>query len=210
MSHAPVFANPQVTPRGWYWALPSRELRPGDKRELKLFGKTILLYRSAAGVVKAVHAFCPHMGAHLGQGRVEGDHIRCGFHGWKFSGDGECLESTCSKDSLANRPIEPLTTYLVAEKFAMIWIHTDRTSTDPLPDFPSLDGAKVSAHIDVVETRHCHPTLILGGGVDEEHFRVVHRQTTKMVGPMRFAWERLSPAVIRFRNTAPLERRTWR
>jgi len=32
-------------------------------------------------------AYCPHLGAHLGAGgRVEGECIRCPFHGWTFKG----------------------------------------------------------------------------------------------------------------------------
>ena len=39
-------------------------------------------------------AHCPHLGAHLAVGgRVEGDCIRCPFHGWKYDGGaGKCVE----------------------------------------------------------------------------------------------------------------------
>ena len=39
--------------------------------------------------VGVVHAFCPHMGAHLGMGGVVvGNSLRCPFHGWSFNASG--------------------------------------------------------------------------------------------------------------------------
>ena len=72
-----IFCNPKVQSRGWYWALPSRELKKSGKRELKIFGETLVLYRGESGKPFAIEAFCPHMGAHLKEGHVEGDSIRC-------------------------------------------------------------------------------------------------------------------------------------
>jgi cholesterol 7-dehydrogenase len=38
-------------------------------------------------------AFCPHLGAHLGVGgSVEGQCLRCPFHGWRFGADGRLAE----------------------------------------------------------------------------------------------------------------------
>ena len=194
MSPLKVFANPHCVAHGWYWALPAAQLAPMQKKELKLFGKTLLLFRTPQGSVHAVQAYCPHMGAHLEAGHVDETGIRCGFHGWKFGIDGRCLQVPCQE----------LETFRVAEKFGMIWIHTDASSNDPLPDFPDLKNNAVSVRIDVVERRACHPTLILGGGVDEEHFLFVHRKTTAASGPLCFEHQRLSPQVIHFKNCARL------
>ena len=39
--------------------------------------------------VGVVHAFCPHMGAHLGMGgMVVGNLLQCPFHGWSFDASG--------------------------------------------------------------------------------------------------------------------------
>lgn len=204
-----VFSNAKVTPHGWYWALPSKELAPTQKRELNLFGNTILIYRSKEGVVHAVEAYCPHMGAHLSAGVVEKGGLRCGFHGWKFGPDGTLLDTPCKKQSTASK-IRALVTYRVSEKFGMIWIHTDASSKDPLPDFPALDGQDVSVFVDRPERRGCHPTLILGGGVDEEHFLYVHHKTTSASGPLAFNYERILPSVIKFWNHAPIASSTWK
>lgn len=59
---------------------------------------------------------------------------------------------------------------------------------------------------DVIEIRNCHPTLILGGGVDEEHFLFVHSGTTDISGRLNFAHEVISPSVIRYENVAKIKR----
>ncbi len=207
MSPLKVFANPQALARGWYWALPARELRRGDKRELSIFGHALVLYRGQSGQVHCIDAYCSHMGAHLKEGRVEGEDLRCAFHGWKFTGTGRCAQIPCSSAQRKPEDIAPRKSFLVAERYGMIWLHSDPMATlssDPLPEFKALQGREVVVEVDTQETRNCHPTLILGGGVDEEHFLFVHGGTTRNTGPLEFRFEELSPAVIRFWNQAPI------
>lgn len=80
-------------PRGWYQIAYSDELAIGGVMPIVALGEDLVLYRGADGVARVLDAHCPHLGAHLGHGgRVEGDCIRCPFHGWRFSGAGECVE----------------------------------------------------------------------------------------------------------------------
>jgi phenylpropionate dioxygenase-like ring-hydroxylating dioxygenase large terminal subunit len=78
-------------PTGWYLALESAALRPGDVVPLELLGQDLVAFRSESGVATIVDAHCPHMGAHVGYGGVvEGEGIRCPFHAWRFGLDGRC------------------------------------------------------------------------------------------------------------------------
>jgi nitrite reductase/ring-hydroxylating ferredoxin subunit len=49
-----------------------------------------VLYRNGDGQPVVLDAHCPHLGAHLGLGTVDGNGIRCPFHGWRFGSDGKC------------------------------------------------------------------------------------------------------------------------
>ncbi len=209
-----VFNNANVIPHGWYWALPSHELKQGQIRELKLFREKWVLFRGESGQVHAIEAYCPHMGAHLKEGKVEGDEIRCGFHGWKFSGGGVCSDTPCLREISKQFPIPTQRNLQVAERFGMIWVHSESQSDskpqsqDPLPEFPALAGKKLLVRIDQASIRNCHPTLILGGGVDEDHFRFVHQSTTRSTGNLQFEFERHSSSVIRYWNSAEIPRNT--
>ena len=57
-----------------------------------LLNEHVLLYRGESGKVVAMNDRCPHRGALLSQGRLEGDAVRCMYHGIKFDGTGKCVQ----------------------------------------------------------------------------------------------------------------------
>ena len=60
---------------------------------MRYFDQDLVLFRTEAGEVALLDAFCPHLGAHLGHGgQVKGDCIQCPFHGWVWSADGSLSE----------------------------------------------------------------------------------------------------------------------
>ncbi len=80
-------------PKGWFVVALSEDVAPGEVVRLHYFGRDLVLYRGTSGQAFVTEAYCPHLGAHLGHGgTVQGDTLRCPFHGWKFEGDGRCAE----------------------------------------------------------------------------------------------------------------------
>ena len=81
-------------PRGWFMIAESTELDNGPMA-VRFFGKDFALYRGESGKVVLLDAYCPHMGTHLtasqsasivlNNEQIEGDSIRCPYHGWRFS-----------------------------------------------------------------------------------------------------------------------------
>ena len=88
-------------PRGWFMIARADEV---SKKPLNLryFGQDMVLYRGDSGRLVLMDAYCPHMGTHIGQNEtsyvvmdnehVDGDNIRCPYHGWQFGPDGKCIE----------------------------------------------------------------------------------------------------------------------
>lgn len=77
-------------PWGWFHVAWSDELRRGAKRTVRLWGKELVLWRGRDGAPGLVDAHCPHLGAHLGDGRVVEGGIECPFHRWRFDTGGVC------------------------------------------------------------------------------------------------------------------------
>jgi nitrite reductase/ring-hydroxylating ferredoxin subunit len=58
----------------------------------------LVVWRTASGRLGVARAYCPHLGAHLGhEGRVRGDLLECGFHGFCFDARGDCRRTGYGK-----------------------------------------------------------------------------------------------------------------
>jgi phenylpropionate dioxygenase-like ring-hydroxylating dioxygenase large terminal subunit len=57
----------------------------------ELLDVPVLLYRQENGAVAALTDACPHRGMPLSAGRLDGDRVVCGYHGFTFGPTGECL-----------------------------------------------------------------------------------------------------------------------
>src|SRR5438046_7161708 len=68
--------------RFWHPVYRSEDLEPGRAKPVRLLGEDFTLYRGESGDVHAVAFRCAHRGTQLSTGWVEGDTIRCFYHGW--------------------------------------------------------------------------------------------------------------------------------
>ncbi|XCM28138.1 Rieske 2Fe-2S domain-containing protein [Streptomyces parvus] len=80
-------------PSGWSALAFSHELRPRTVLTRPLAGRDVVLYRTSAGALRAVHPYCPHLGAHLGLAKIEGENLTCPFHFFSFGPDGTCVRT---------------------------------------------------------------------------------------------------------------------
>lgn len=77
---------------GWYAVAVSEEVARGQILCRRYFDQELVVYRGDDGSVRIAEAFCPHLKAHLGRvGRLEGNLLRCGFHGFQYDGLGRCV-----------------------------------------------------------------------------------------------------------------------
>lgn len=79
--------------RYWHPVAAAAELTDEKPiRAVKIMGEELVVYRDKAGRYGLVGEHCPHRLASLAYGRVDQEGIRCPYHGWKFDGEGRCLE----------------------------------------------------------------------------------------------------------------------
>jgi nitrite reductase/ring-hydroxylating ferredoxin subunit len=130
---------PFPIPSGWFAVAWSDELAPGDVRAVRAFARELVLFRTAAGTPQVLDAFCPHLGAHLGHGVVEGDTLVCPFHAWRWTGDGRCAAVPYAKRIPPNARIR---SWPVIERSGAILAWHDAAGGPPafeLPPHPELD-----------------------------------------------------------------------
>ena len=90
-THLPLVTDREAWPRGWYDVCFADDLKRGAVRGVRMFGADWAVFRTRSGKVGVVDAVCRHLGADLAAaGRVKGEHLQCGFHGWEFGCDGVC------------------------------------------------------------------------------------------------------------------------
>ncbi len=79
-------------PDGWFCLCHASELPVGAVIARTVCGRELAVFRTASGKAVAVDAYCPHLGAHMGHvGSVEGETLRCSFHGFRFDASGACV-----------------------------------------------------------------------------------------------------------------------
>src|SRR5579859_5363097 len=81
-------ANPDY----WYPLAWSHEIKPGKSLACRFAGSPIVLYRGRSGAVHALEDRCAHRQVPLSQGMVEGETLRCGYHGWRYDCAGACVD----------------------------------------------------------------------------------------------------------------------
>jgi nitrite reductase/ring-hydroxylating ferredoxin subunit len=167
----PVFGNWEVVARGWYFAMPSRDLPVGKAASLDLCGQRVVLFRGEDGRVRALDGYCPHMGTDLGIGTVVGDTLRCFFHHWRYDGEGRCVEVPCAPAPPPRARLQP---YAAEERFGFIWVNPDPTPRSGVPGPAELEGEEVDWVHGIRYRRSCHHHVTMINGIDPQHLRTVH------------------------------------
>ncbi len=70
---------------------PVADIQPGKAVCVKA-GKDVIAVFNCNGTFLAISDMCPHAGAPLSQGFVDGTRITCAWHGWSFEMDGSKCE----------------------------------------------------------------------------------------------------------------------
>ena len=76
----------------WHPVALSDSLQNGCARALRILGEDLTLFRGESGDPYLVGGYCAHRCTVLHTGWVEGEQIRCMYHGWRYDGTGSCTE----------------------------------------------------------------------------------------------------------------------
>jgi 5,5'-dehydrodivanillate O-demethylase len=125
-----------VLRRYWFPVAASSALAPGQVLPVRLLGEDLALFRTRDGVPGLVDARCPHRGASLAHGLVDGGGLRCAYHGWCFDRSGACLEIPSLADGETTRQRVRLRAHRVEELGGLAFAYL---GPEPAPLLPRYD-----------------------------------------------------------------------
>ena len=169
-----------IHPDHWYPLAWSNEVKAGRAHGVRFAGEPIVLVRTASGRVFALEDRCAHRQVPLSAGVVDGESIRCCYHGWTYDCTGRCTDIPyLGRERLPNG----VRAYPCREEAGLVFVFTGDPLLADTARFPSLDSATDAAY----KTRRfgqevkCHYTFMHENLMDMNH-QFLHR---RQMGSMR-------------------------
>jgi phenylpropionate dioxygenase-like ring-hydroxylating dioxygenase large terminal subunit len=161
----------------WYAVLSVRELkrRPVGKTR---FGQRYVFWRDTEGRAVCLEDRCPHRGAALSLGRLHNGTLACPYHGFRFAGDGHCIEVP-AEGNWAPPDHFHASTRTVRESQGFIWMwRGPKLEPENLPPIPVQPvGADTRDFAECIQTWPAHYTRCVEGVIDHSHLPFVHKKT---------------------------------
>lgn len=157
----------------WHPVYLARELKPRQPMPIKIMSEDFTLYRGESGKPYAVEFRCAHRGTQLSLGWVEGECIRCFYHGWKFDGTGQCVEQPAESTPFASKV--KIRSYPTEEYLGLIFVYLGEGVAPPLPRYSELEEEGVLDASSYV--RQCNYFNSLDNGIDEVHVAFTHAKS---------------------------------
>jgi 5,5'-dehydrodivanillate O-demethylase len=155
----------------WQPVYHTVDLAPGRAVTIRIMSEDFTLYRGESGQAHLVDAVCPHRGTRLSSGWIEGDALRCFYHGWKFASDGRCIEQPaeenafCQKVSLRARPVR--------EYLGLVFAFLGEGAPPEFQTHPEFEHFDGMVEIDSY-SRECNYFQNLENALDMSHIGFVH------------------------------------
>ncbi len=157
----------------WYPVAFIRELDEFPVKQIRLLGENWAVFKTEEGNYGIVDERCPHRGASLVYGIVENDGLRCGYHGWKFDTDGQCVEILAEPDSSETFRSEcGVRAGKAQELGGMVWVWIGEGEAPELPRYEAyvMDGVRDIGH----SMLPCNWLQIMENAVDPYHVEALH------------------------------------
>jgi 5,5'-dehydrodivanillate O-demethylase oxygenase subunit len=116
--------------RFWHPVALSAEVKAGEAVPVLVMGEELTLYRGRSGTAYLIGGRCAHRRTLLHTGWVEGECIRCTYHGWQYDGAGQCTQRPAERD--AGLPTQRIGSYPLHEYCGLVfaWL-----GDAPAPEF---------------------------------------------------------------------------
>ena len=151
-------------------------------KEICILGEDLVIFKTRKGNIGLVHKACPHRRASMAFGKTEEKGIRCCYHGWLFSPNGEILETPGedpdSKSAAKLRETFKLGAYPIIEFNGLVFSYLG--PIDKIPEFPHYDAFKMPGSISSPYRidYNCNWIQVLDAIMDPVHTSFLHGQSS--------------------------------
>jgi 5,5'-dehydrodivanillate O-demethylase oxygenase subunit len=149
------------------------DLKPGRAVPIRIMSEDFTLYRGESGAPHMVAFRCAHRGTQLSTGWVEGDEIRCFYHGWKYGPDGQCVEQPAEPEPFYSRI--KIRAYPTRDYLGFVWAYLGEGEP---PEFARLPEFEHPEYV-VTLTHLIWPVNYftqIDNAVDQAHTAITHWQ----------------------------------
>jgi 5,5'-dehydrodivanillate O-demethylase len=158
---------------------------------VKVLGEELVLYRGQSGKPVLMQRRCAHRSLALDYGRVEGDCIRCPYHGWLYDATGQCLEQPAEPEGSGFKEKIKLRSYRTQEYSGIVWGYM---GPEPAPLLPLFDVLRMENGTKYVQVNRieCNWFNHVENIVDISHLAWLHGYTFPAYGGKKvtYHWER--------------------
>jgi vanillate O-demethylase monooxygenase subunit len=141
----------------WYVAATGDEVDRGLLGR-RLLDTPVVLYRRGSGEVVAMEDRCVHRAYPLSAGRLEGDQLVCGYHGFVYDSDGACVNVPSQENVPQGACVR---TFAVHEQSPFVWIWLGEPGAAALRQPPRTPWFEDPAWADTGTTLHVKANYML-------------------------------------------------
>ncbi|MBI1847801.1 MAG: Rieske 2Fe-2S domain-containing protein [Candidatus Rokubacteria bacterium] len=177
--------------RRYWWPVGFAEHVTSRPQRLTRLGQELVLYRGADGRPGLMDLRCAHRGVALDYGRVEGECLRCPYHGWLYDRAGRCVEQPAEPQESTFKDRIRLGAYAVQEYGGLVFGYL---GPDPAPLLPRYDVMSRDDGIKTLQVRraNCNWLQVAENITDITHLAWLHGATFPKYGAraLSYDWER--------------------
>ncbi|MDY6781526.1 MAG: Rieske 2Fe-2S domain-containing protein [Cyanobacteriota bacterium] len=169
----------------WYPVAYVQDLDPAKLTPFTLLGQDLVIwYDPPAQTWRAFEDRCPHRLAPLSQGRVNEDgHLECPYHGWAFSGEGNCQVIPQQKEGGQAQQskracIAAFTTHI---QQGLLFVYPGNSANAPLVEVPIVEPLEESPQdwvcLDTFRDLPYDALTLLENVLDSSHIPFTHHKS---------------------------------
>jgi 5,5'-dehydrodivanillate O-demethylase oxygenase subunit len=177
--------------RRYWFPVGCSEFLTAKPLRVKLLGEELVLYRGENGRPALMALRCAHRNVALDHGRVEGDCLRCPYHGWLYDRAGQCLEQPAEPEGSTFKDRIRLPAYETQEVGGLVFGYL---GPRPAPLLPLYDVLRFEDGVKTVQVQTVHANWFnhVENIVDISHLAWLHGYTFPAYGgrKLSYHWER--------------------